>query len=55
MVCDLQVYPTHLRATGMGASGAMARIGGMITPLVAQVTTVYNFPRTADPDKLFLR
>ena len=42
-----EVYPTHLRATGMGAAGAMARIGAMITPMVAQVLVHSSVPQTA--------
>ncbi|KAK5647632.1 hypothetical protein RI129_002524 [Pyrocoelia pectoralis] len=45
-----EVYPTSLRAVGVGSCSAMARLGAMITPYVAQVllktsvtlaTTVY--------------
>lgn len=32
-----EVYPTSLRAVGVGACSAMARLGAMITPYVAQV------------------
>ncbi|KIH47874.1 hypothetical protein ANCDUO_22061, partial [Ancylostoma duodenale] len=31
-----EVYPTTLRAVGLGASSAMARIGAIVTPFVAQ-------------------
>ncbi|VDM69623.1 unnamed protein product [Strongylus vulgaris] len=34
-----QVYPTTLRAVGLGASSAMARIGAIVTPFVAQVAS----------------
>lgn len=27
-----ELYPTHLRATGMGTAGAMARLGGLLAP-----------------------
>ena len=33
----LQVYPTSMRAVGLGACSGMARIGAIITPFVAQV------------------
>lgn len=45
-----EVYPTGLRAVGVGSCSAMARLGAMVTPYVAQVllkssitmaTTVY--------------
>jgi MFS family permease len=39
-----EVYPTTLRAIGLGASSSMARLGAIITPFVAQVAsgdTVY--------------
>eukprot|EP00064_Thunnus_orientalis_P017537 superscaffoldBa00003755_g17621 len=39
-----EVYPTETRALGMGTSSAMARLGSLITPFVAQVmlrTSVY--------------
>lgn len=32
-----EVYPTHLRSTGVSACSAMARIGAMVTPYIAQV------------------
>eukprot|EP00026_Physarum_polycephalum_P005204 Phypoly_transcript_05234.p1 GENE.Phypoly_transcript_05234~~Phypoly_transcript_05234.p1 ORF type:complete len:522 (+),score=55.19 Phypoly_transcript_05234:184-1566(+) len=32
-----EVYPTAVRSTGLGICGTMARIGGMITPYIAQV------------------
>lgn len=32
-----EVYPTSLRAVGVGACSAMARLGAMVTPYVAQV------------------
>lgn len=32
-----EVYPTFLRAIGVGSCSAMARLGAMITPYVAQV------------------
>ncbi|WKX99609.1 hypothetical protein Q1695_014469 [Nippostrongylus brasiliensis] len=34
-----EVYPTTLRAVGLGASSAMARIGAIVTPFVAQVAS----------------
>ncbi|CAI4232475.1 unnamed protein product [Auanema sp. JU1783] len=37
-----EVYPTTLRAVGLGASSAMARIGAIITPFVAQVSSGYS-------------
>ncbi|XP_062291140.1 synaptic vesicle 2-related protein [Scomber scombrus] len=39
-----EVFPTETRALGMGTSSAMARLGSLITPFVAQVmlrTSVY--------------
>ena len=35
-----QVYPTTVRSIGLGSSSATARIGAMITPFIAQVSTV---------------
>jgi hypothetical protein len=32
-----EVYPTSLRAVGVGSCSAMARLGAMVTPYVAQV------------------
>ena len=32
-----EVYPTSVRATGIGMSSSAARIGGLATPYVAQV------------------
>lgn len=37
-----EVYPTSLRAVGVGACSAMARLGAMVTPYVAQVRKCYN-------------
>ena len=31
----MQVYPTQLRATGLGIANSFARIGGVLCPLVA--------------------
>jgi len=39
-LCDFQVYPTPLRAVGVGTCSAMARLGAMVTPYVAQVSKV---------------
>ena len=33
----MQVYPTSLRAVGVGTCSGLARLGAMLTPLVAQV------------------
>lgn len=32
-----EVYPTSLRSVGVGSCSAMARLGAMVTPYVAQV------------------
>uniref|UniRef100_A0A0M3I2Z0 MFS domain-containing protein n=1 Tax=Ascaris lumbricoides TaxID=6252 RepID=A0A0M3I2Z0_ASCLU len=32
-----EIYPTTLRAVGLGASSAMARFGAIATPFIAQV------------------
>lgn len=32
-----EVYPTPLRAVGVGTCSAMARLGAMVTPYIAQV------------------
>ncbi|KAF8373243.1 hypothetical protein PRIPAC_79672 [Pristionchus pacificus] len=37
-----EVYPTTLRALGLGAAGGWARVGSMATPIVAQVLGSYN-------------
>ena len=34
-----QVYPTSVRALGLGACSGVARCGAIITPFIAQVTT----------------
>lgn len=34
-----EVYPTSLRAVGVGSCSAMARLGAMVTPYVAQVSS----------------
>lgn len=33
-----EVYPTSLRSVGVGGCSALARLGAMATPYVAQVT-----------------
>lgn len=35
-----EVYPTSLRAVGVGSCSAMARLGAMVTPYVAQVNNI---------------
>jgi hypothetical protein len=40
LLYDFQVYPTPLRAVGVGTCSAMARLGAMVTPYVAQVGNV---------------
>lgn len=37
-----EVYPTTLRSIGVGSCSAMARLGAMITPYVAQVK-IYTY------------
>uniref|UniRef100_A0A915EIF3 Major facilitator superfamily (MFS) profile domain-containing protein n=1 Tax=Ditylenchus dipsaci TaxID=166011 RepID=A0A915EIF3_9BILA len=37
-----EVYPTTLRAIGLGASSSMARLGAIITPFVAQVASGHS-------------
>ncbi|KAK0417939.1 hypothetical protein QR680_013289 [Steinernema hermaphroditum] len=37
-----EVYPTTLRALGLGTSSAMARLGAIVTPFVAQVAAGQN-------------
>jgi len=39
-VYTTEVYPTTIRTTGMGAASSIARIGGILTPYVAQVLAV---------------
>lgn len=39
-----QVYPTPLRSVGVGSCSAMARLGAMITPYVAQVLVRSSVP-----------
>ncbi|KAL2932876.1 Organic cation/carnitine transporter 7 [Bienertia sinuspersici] len=41
-----EIYPTSVRATGVGVASAMGRIGGMTCPLVA-VSLVHGCHRTA--------
>lgn len=38
-----EVYPTTLRATGMGMAGAVARLGGLAAPSVLAVLATSNF------------
>lgn len=34
---SLQVYPTTMRALGLGTSGSLCRIGAMVAPFISQV------------------
>jgi len=38
-----ELYPTSARASGMGAAGAMARLGGLLAPSVLSFLIVKNF------------
>jgi len=38
-----EVYPTYLRAVGVGVCSGMARLGAMVTPFVAQVLVKSSF------------
>ena len=33
----VQVYPTHVRAIGLGSCSSAARVGAITTPFIAQV------------------
>lgn len=39
-----EVYPTYLRSVGVGACSAMARLGAMLTPYIAQVLLQKSLP-----------
>ena len=41
-----ELYPTASRATGMGAAGAMARLGGLLAPSVLALVVVQSFALT---------
>lgn len=38
-----EVYPTSLRSVGVGGCSALARLGAMATPYVAQVCLDYRY------------
>ncbi|WP_062015258.1 MFS transporter [Aureimonas sp. AU4] len=38
-----ELYPTHLRATGMGAAGAVARLGGLLAPSLLAPLAAQSF------------
>lgn len=38
-----EMYPTSLRATGMGAAGAMARVGGLLAPSAIGLVVAVSF------------
>lgn len=38
----VQVYPTTMRAVGLGTASGVGRIGATVTPLVAQVTSKHS-------------
>jgi MFS family permease len=37
-----EVYPTTLRAIGLGAASSMARLGAIVTPFIAQVASAHS-------------
>lgn len=39
-VWSAEIYPTVVRNAGMGASSAFARIGGMISPYIADIVRI---------------
>ena len=38
-----KVYPTNIRGLGLGMASAMARIGCIVTPFLAQVRKQFHF------------
>jgi putative MFS transporter len=38
-----ELYPTNLRASGIGAAGAMARVGGLLAPSIIAPVMATNF------------
>jgi putative MFS transporter len=38
-----ELYPTASRATGMGAAGAMARLGGLLAPSAVALIVAQSF------------
>ena len=38
-----EVYPTHIRALGVGAAFTFVRVGGMVTPYFAHVLVAYSW------------
>lgn len=55
-----EVYPTGLRAVGVGSCSAMARLGAMVTPYVAQVLkkiskTVVNTKENNNDSQIIVR
>jgi len=38
-----ELYPTHLRGSGMGTAGAMARLGGLMAPSLVPFVVAQNF------------
>ena len=41
-VYTCEVYPTTIRALGMGSGSGMARLGAIVTPFIAQVLLKEN-------------
>ena len=38
-----EVYPTHIRALGVGAAFTFVRVGGMVTPYFSHVLVAYSW------------
>ena len=49
-----QVYPTATRALGMGSCSAMARVGAVLTPFVAQVRFIQYIMLTGSSKDLMV-
>ncbi|MDP5308481.1 MFS transporter [Paracoccus spongiarum] len=41
--CTPELYPTHLRGTGMGTASAMARLGGILAPSLLAIAFARGF------------
>src|SRR5690606_29573242 len=49
-----EIYPTRLRASGMGVAGAVARFGGLLAPSAVGLVVLVSFEMAIDVIEVLL-